>query len=207
MLGGYDSAGHELLRPQIEALAAALSTRPARVSAYASLDEVKAAAAAFDADDEGFVVRFASGFRVKIKGSEYLRIHRLVSRVTPVALWDLMNEGGSFEEMRKDIPEEFWADFDAIRALLHQRFDAVVAEVEAVKAQWQGKSDKELGLVLSTIPPVPRSLIFSARKEGERWFEVPRVRATILRGLRPTHNVLPGYTPSELLDRAQDDDG
>ena len=35
----------------------------------------------------------------------------------------------------------------------------------------------------------------------------PRAPTTILRGLRPTNNVLPGYTPSELLDRAQDDDG
>lgn len=175
LLGGYDEAGHEFLRPQIEALATALSTRAARVSVYDSIDDVRAAAADFDADDEGFVVRFASGFRVKIKGSEYLRIHRLVSRVTPVALWEAQNDGGSFDEMRKDIPEEFWADFDAIRGLLQQRFDAVVAEVEAVKIRWAGKSDKELGLALSSLAPAPRALIFSARKEGERWFEVPRV--------------------------------
>ena len=184
-----------------------MSTRPARVHTYDSLKDVQAAAAAYDANNEGFVVRFASGFRIKIKGSEYLRIHRLISRVTPVALWEIMNEGGSLDAMRREIPEEFWGDFDAIRGLLEKGIAAVVDEVEAAKRQWADKSDKELGLQLSTLPPLVRTLLFSARKEGERWFEVPRVRATLLRHLRPTSNVLPGYTPSELLGRVQDEAG
>jgi RNA ligase len=45
-------------------------------------------------DREGFVVRFASGLRIKLKGEQYCRIHKLISRCTPLALWDAMMPGG-----------------------------------------------------------------------------------------------------------------
>lgn len=42
---------------------------------------------------EGFVVRFASGVRVKVKLSEYSRIHRLVTQVTPRRIWEHLSQG------------------------------------------------------------------------------------------------------------------
>jgi hypothetical protein len=42
-------------------------------------------------DAQGFVVRFADGLRLKLKGSEYRRIHALISRRTPLAMGEGLN--------------------------------------------------------------------------------------------------------------------
>jgi len=41
-------------------------------------------------DEEGFVVRFNNGERIKIKGEEYLKHHRLLSQITPLTFWENM---------------------------------------------------------------------------------------------------------------------
>lgn len=42
---------------------------------------------------EGFVLRYRSGLRVKVKSSEYLHYHRLVTRVTPKRIWEHLSSG------------------------------------------------------------------------------------------------------------------
>ena len=44
-------------------------------------------------NEEGFVVRFESGLRLKVKMTEYMRLHRLVTGVTTKVIWELMNFG------------------------------------------------------------------------------------------------------------------
>jgi hypothetical protein len=48
---------------------------------------------------EGYVVRFASGLRVKVKFEEYVRLHRLLTVVTARHIWDQLRAGSSIEAM------------------------------------------------------------------------------------------------------------
>src|SRR5579862_7948872 len=57
---------------------------------------------------EGWVARFANGLRVKIKTTEYLRLHRLVSQVTPGRIHELLlTAPGTLEDHVMDLPDEF----------------------------------------------------------------------------------------------------
>jgi T4 RnlA family RNA ligase len=51
------------------------------------------------AGQEGFVLRYASGLRVKVKSSEYLHYHRLVSRLSPKRIWEHLSEGYPIERL------------------------------------------------------------------------------------------------------------
>jgi RNA ligase len=73
-------------------------------------------------DQEGFIVRFADGLRVKIKGEEYLRIHRLISQVTPLAFWDVMVEGKVRADFLKELPEEYRTEADKIVKVLENKY-------------------------------------------------------------------------------------
>jgi RNA ligase len=201
LLGGYNESGKELHRPELALVAGALGTRLCNSHAFTTIDEVLAWANTATSNDEGFVLRFASGYRVKVKGSGYLRVHRALSQVTPLALWGLLAAGDDLAVVRREVPEEFWDDFDTIRRLLLEARAAIVATVEAEKARLAGHSDKELGMALATLPKVAQSFLFLARKGGAQWHEVARTRENLFRHFRPTNNVLPGYTPSELLSR------
>lgn len=60
---------------------------------------------------EGVVVITEDGERFKIKGEDYLRLHRLVTNITPKNVWELLKAGG-YETYRKEVPDEFLKEFD-----------------------------------------------------------------------------------------------
>ena len=61
-----------------------------------------------DDNKEGFVIRFANNFRMKIKFQEYIRLHRILTQVSSVTIWEYLKEGLSFEELLDKVPDEFY---------------------------------------------------------------------------------------------------
>lgn len=204
-LAAWDHTGLEYPYDALMATASAMGWRCATRVTYPSFAAMQEDVGTFGSDREGYVVRFSSGKRLKVKGAEYLRVHRLVSNVTPLAIWDVLQSGGDLEVVRREIPEEFRPDFDSIRSILEGEYAKRVDEVSRVLEQTRSMSDRDLGMALGTIPAGPREFLFAARKGGEDWHLTPRVRAGVYRRFRPTGNVLPGYTPSTHLLSSQED--
>ena len=205
LLGAYDGDGRELSRDELVACASSLGTRVAATLSYETIDAMVAACEGFARDTEGFVVRFASGLRLKLKGAEYLRVHRLIARVTPLMLWECLRNQQPLDAVRRELPEEFWRDFDTIRQLLTQRYEAMIAAVHAEVAKWQDKTDKELGLRLGEVSAQARPFVFLARRKGAGWQHDPKAHDALWRELRPTGNELAGYVPSTTLRAVQED--
>jgi len=59
-------------------------------------------------NEEGFVVRFSNGDRMKVKGEEYLRLHKIMTNVSTTAIWEMLSEGKDVLELLKDVPDEFY---------------------------------------------------------------------------------------------------
>ena len=59
-------------------------------------------------DEEGFVVRFSNGDRMKVKGEEYLRLHKIMTNISTTAVWEMLSEGKDVLELLKDVPDEFY---------------------------------------------------------------------------------------------------
>jgi RNA ligase len=59
-------------------------------------------------NEEGFIVRFSNGDRMKVKGQEYLRLHKIMTNVSTTAVWEVLSNGGNFENLLKDVPDEFY---------------------------------------------------------------------------------------------------
>jgi len=58
-------------------------------------------------DEEGYVVKFSNGDRMKIKGQEYLRLHRLMTGTSTTSIWEMLSEDRDVLELLKDVPDEF----------------------------------------------------------------------------------------------------
>lgn len=198
LLAAYAADGRELAYNEVEAVAGTLGWRAARREHFATIGEMVARAAVLPKDDEGFVIRFSNGLRLKLKGAEYRRIHALISRCTPLAMWEAMNAGDDLTAIRRDLPEEFWGDFDDIIRLLSAQVQGLEARVAEVAASVAQLSDKELGLALNTLPADARPYLFSYRKSGAI---TGKARDSLMRAVRPTGNVLPGYVPSFTMGR------
>jgi RNA ligase len=57
---------------------------------------------------EGFVIRFENGFRVKVKFSEYIRLHGILTNVSNLTVWEHMRDNYEFDELLDRVPDEFY---------------------------------------------------------------------------------------------------
>lgn len=76
-------------------------------------------------DKEGYVVHFTdSDKRVKLKGAEYIKLHKIMTNMTKIAVWDKVKEdGGLSEDILKAVPEEFRENLVSYQKELQQEFD------------------------------------------------------------------------------------
>lgn len=74
-------------------------------------------------DNEGYVIRFKSGFRMKIKGDEYIRLHRILTNFSTKDIWELLKNGEPLEPFLERVPDEFdkWVK-DTIKELRYSCF-------------------------------------------------------------------------------------
>jgi len=84
---------------------------------------------AFNRDNfEGFVLRFSSGFRCKVKLAEYVRLHRLLTAITPRSVWEELKSGRGITEFIDRVPDEFMAWLRSVEAKIRSDFDAIKME-------------------------------------------------------------------------------
>ena len=76
-------------------------------------------------NEEGFVIKFSNGDRMKIKGEEYLRLHRIMTGVSTTSIWEVMANGGNMEEVLKDVPDEFYDKIKEVVGDIAVRFDNI----------------------------------------------------------------------------------
>lgn len=207
LLSYYDGYGCEAFSEEVSIAADLMGIRRAPYIACKSVQELLDIAKGLPAQQEGFVVRFDSGIRIKIKGDEYCRIHKLISNVTPLAVWEAMANNDDLDNMRKDLPEEFLADFDRIRLIIGKRQGDFVRDVTAAVDFCRGMDDPNTGQVVQLKRDTEPAYkwVFPVRKHGflKKFFDTGPDRLKAFNAFRPTGNVLEGYTPSTTVSRFQ----
>lgn len=81
-------------------------------------------------DEEGFVLRFNSGERVKIKGEEYCRLHRIVTHTTSKDVWKLLKGGLDMSEFLDRMPDEFLNWFKQLVGEMYIQRHLIKSEVD-----------------------------------------------------------------------------
>lgn len=112
--------------------------------------------------DEGFVIRFESGLRVKIKFAEYKRLHKLLTQVSSKSIWESLRDGKPLDEILERVPDEFYRWVRKTKADLERQY----ATVEALaKAEFRDMGDrKESALYYKTCNSSP-SILFNMLDE------------------------------------------
>lgn len=88
---------------------------------------------------EGFVLKFKSGFRLKVKLEEYIRLHRIITNISTVDVWEYLSENKPFEEFLVNVPDEFYQWVKDVKAELERSFQAIEAECKAVFREFEDR--------------------------------------------------------------------
>ncbi len=144
------------------------------VTKYDGIKDIEDLKALEVENKEGFVVKFKNGLRYKIKFEEYVRIHRIITQVSTLSIWEFLKSGQSFEEMLERVPDEFYQWVRKTRTLMLGQFKEI--EEQAKKDFKVLGSRKETAIYFKTCP-YP-SVLF-AMLDGKSYDEI------IWRMLRP----------------------
>lgn len=125
------------------------------------------------ANDEGYVIRFPDGFRMKIKGEEYVRVHRIVFDLSDKNLAQGWKDDDIIAVLAS-IPEEFRIDFEAKVKVLYNIYENTLARFDNLLKDHVAneRTNKDLGLN-QDIEPEFKNVLFTAlnNRGNEQVFE------------------------------------
>jgi RNA ligase len=106
-------------------------------------DRLLAEAAAEDVrNEEGYVAAWArpgtTPLRCKIKYSNYVRLHRLLTGTNAVTVWEMLRDRLDVAELTTDVPEEFRAWIDAMLERFKGGFKAIEDAARAAMDAYPG---------------------------------------------------------------------
>jgi len=112
---------------------------PAGLDELAKLDEP---------NSEGFVVFYPkANVRMKIKFPEYVRLHKIITGVSEIGIWEILRDGGDFKPLLEKVPDEFFKWVEETKGMLEERFagieelamnefEQIVLKLPATRAEW-----------------------------------------------------------------------
>ena len=80
-----------------------------RVKKYDSVSDYRTLKEHISKDKEGYVIRFKSGFRMKIKGEEYFRLHSVITEMSNRVIWRHLMENKPIDDLLYNVPDEFYS--------------------------------------------------------------------------------------------------
>lgn len=98
---------------------------------YDGLQDIAAIAQLNEQNQEGFVIRFASGLRLKFKFAEYVQLHRVLTQVTSRVIWEMLRDRTPFEDILERVPDEFYNWVKETKADLIAQYTAIESQAKA----------------------------------------------------------------------------
>lgn len=148
-----------------------------------TLKEVMEKTASLPANEEGFVARFSNGLRVKMKGVEYLRIHRILSNLSLISIWEKLREDTFNEEFLQNIPEEFRKWTEKTADIIRAAKEKIEKKTMKLYKEAPKKDRKEFAFWVQKQERGYQSLLFSLHDKDEK-----RLNEVIFKILRPNNN-------------------
>lgn len=136
------------------------------VKRYDGVNDYKQLKSMVKDNQEGFIVRFKSGMRMKVKGEEYVRLHRLLTNFSNVDIWKCLKDGKDINVLLERVPDEFdaWVR-NTIKELKEKynqiEFEAISREKDRYEANPYELSKKEYAEWVKEQPLNLQSILFS----------------------------------------------
>jgi len=122
--------------------------RSAKIIPHTTLDEL---AKLDEPNSEGFVIFYPkANVRMKIKFPEYVRLHKIITGVSEIGIWEILRDGGDFKPLLEKVPDEFFKWVEETKGMLEERFarveelamnefEQIVLTLPETRKEWAGR--------------------------------------------------------------------
>lgn len=139
------------------------------VKRYDGINDLSQLKALEENNKEGFVVRFKSGMRVKMKFAEYVRLHRIITGVSNVTVWEYLSQGKSFDELLDKVPDEFYNWLQITKKDLEDKFNQVLTENKLIFKELETRKETALYFQTQKHPSVLFSMLDGKAPDKVIW--------------------------------------
>jgi T4 RnlA family RNA ligase len=80
---------------------------------------------------EGFVIKYRNGLRYKVKFVEYMRLHRIITQVSSINIWEYLAADMPFDDILDRVPDEFYDWVKATSTDLKTQYQAIENQCKA----------------------------------------------------------------------------
>lgn len=157
--------GVELSRKSLEQAADIFHFTLPKHYTFNSVSEIIEAAHALSANEEGWVIRFADGERLKIKGDAYRLAHRIMTGVTFNRVLEAVRDG-IFDQLIEGVPDEFLGQIKTWKAEIDRELSLVTMTVKQLLILAPNGSQKDFALWVQRMfgkDKLMQSYLFAAR--------------------------------------------
>ena len=77
------------------------------VKKYDGIQDYKTLKSSISKEREGYVIKFRSGLRVKIKGEDYVYLHKLLTEFSNAHIWEYLKDKKDITTLLDSVPDEF----------------------------------------------------------------------------------------------------
>lgn len=139
------------------------------VKKYNGVDNLQELKSLEDDNREGFVVRFKNGFRIKVKFDEYVRLHRILTCVSNITVWEYLSENKSFDELLERVPDEFYNWIRNTQKELLNKFSNILSDCEKVYKELPTRKETALYFKEQTYPHILFAMLDKKNIDGLIW--------------------------------------
>lgn len=121
-------------------------------------------------NQEGYVIRFSNGERIKIKGDEYVRLHKIMTEVSTKSVWEYLSGGLKLEEMIQNVPDEFFTKIKDYEKQLIEQYDYVNKTIKSIYRKIMienPSSDREYAMLVQKHNKKYWSILFNMKSGAD----------------------------------------
>ena len=150
---------------------------PVTEKVEANIDEIVKKCVTLDSQEEGFVLRWSDGFRIKVKSAEYQKVHKIVCGLSDKAIAEAWKDEKIADLITK-LPEEFRIEIEDKTSQLNSVLRLEIEKVRKIYEEIKDKNRKEFALyVMANCPEYSKHLFLMLDNK----LKVEHFRQTIAR--------------------------
>jgi RNA ligase len=83
-------------------------------------------------NQEGFILKWPNGFRLKYKLDDYVRLHRVLTRIQAKDIWECLSQKQDLSQFLDSVPDEFYTWVKTVKADLEAQYQTIETEARRV---------------------------------------------------------------------------
>jgi T4 RnlA family RNA ligase len=103
---------------------------------------------------EGFILKWSDGFRLKYKLADYVRLHRIITRVQAKDIWECLSQNQNLAQFLEAVPDEFYHWVKDTKLELETKYQEIETECQQVFKDLGNRRETALYFQTQTYPGV-----------------------------------------------------